>query len=67
MLLGARPDIEVVGEAVDGVDAVAHTARLQPYVVLMDVRMPGLDGIAATRQLLAAGGPTRVLIAGHLR
>ncbi|RFU19005.1 response regulator [Geodermatophilus marinus] len=62
VLLGAQPDIEVVGEAADGTDAVAQTARLQPDVVLMDVRMPGLDGIAAARQLLTGATPTRVLM-----
>jgi DNA-binding NarL/FixJ family response regulator len=62
VLLGAQPDIELVGEAADGADAVAQTARLQPDVVLMDVRMPGLDGIAATRQLLTEAATTRVLM-----
>jgi DNA-binding NarL/FixJ family response regulator len=62
VLLGAQPGIEVVGEAVDGADAIAQTARLQPDVVLMDVRMPGVDGIAATRQLLADAGGPRVLM-----
>jgi DNA-binding NarL/FixJ family response regulator len=53
--------IEVVGDAVDGADAVRQTARLQPEVVLMDVRMPVLDGIEATAQIVAAGS-SRVLI-----
>jgi DNA-binding NarL/FixJ family response regulator len=55
MLLDAQPDLEVVGEAVDGADAVAKVGELRPAVVLMDVRMPGVDGVAATRRLVEAG------------
>jgi DNA-binding NarL/FixJ family response regulator len=55
MLLGAQPDLEVVGEAVDGADAVAKVGELAPDVVLMDVRMPGVDGVTATRRLVEAG------------
>lgn len=51
MLLTAEPDLVVVGEAADGAAAVEETARLQPDVVVMDVRMPGTDGVAATRVL----------------
>ena len=51
MILEIEPDLEVVGEAVDGEDAVARCRELHPDVVLMDVRMPGLDGIAATRRI----------------
>ncbi|MFF0905526.1 UNVERIFIED_CONTAM: response regulator transcription factor [Kocuria sp. CPCC 205316] len=51
MLLTAEPDLTVVGEATDGAAAVEETARLQPDVVVMDVRMPGTDGVAATRVL----------------
>jgi DNA-binding NarL/FixJ family response regulator len=60
-LLGAQPDLEVVGEAGDGAAALAEVARTQPDVVVMDIRMPGLDGLAATRELTARPGP-RVLV-----
>jgi len=55
-------DIEVVGEASDGAEAVAASRRLNPDVVLMDVRMPGLDGIEAARRLLSDSDPPRVLM-----
>ncbi|MEU5757181.1 response regulator transcription factor [Streptomyces sp. NPDC047829] len=62
MLLESQDDMTVVGEAANGAEATRMTAALHPDVVLMDVRMPGLDGIEATRRIIAAGGRTRVLI-----
>jgi DNA-binding NarL/FixJ family response regulator len=62
MMLAAEPDIEVVGEAADGRQALELVRRLAPDVVLMDVRMPELNGIDATRRLTAAGSPVRVLV-----
>ena len=62
LILDAEPDIEVVGEASDGTAAVSMASALRPDVVLMDVRMPGRDGIAATRDIAAAGLPSKVLI-----
>ncbi|MFG6445478.1 response regulator [Microbacterium sp. P07] len=62
MVLDEEPDIVVVGEAVDGLDAVRETARLRPDVVLMDVRMPNLDGIGATERIVAARPDARILI-----
>ncbi len=62
MLLDATPDTDVVGEAAHGAEAVRRTAELRPDVVLMDIRMPGMDGIEATRQILATGGRSRVLV-----
>ena len=62
MLLESQDDMTVAGEAAGGAEAVRLAAGLHPDVVLMDIRMPGLDGIEATRRIMASGGRTRVLI-----
>ena len=61
-LLGRKPDIEVVGQAADGAEAIAQVAALDPDVVLMDLMMPVLDGVEATRRLQAQGSRPAVII-----
>ncbi len=62
VILNAEPDLEVVGESRDGKEVIEAARRLRPEVVLMDIRMPNLDGIEATRRIAAGAGSPRVLI-----
>ncbi|TYB47766.1 response regulator [Actinomadura chibensis] len=61
-IIGGEPDMEVVGQAADGAEALRAVPECRPDVVLMDIRMPGVDGLAASRELAAAGSPARVLV-----
>ena len=62
MILDAQPDLNVVGEAENGLEAIEMTARLEPHVVLMDVRMPGLDGVQATERIVGSGSDSRIIV-----
>ena len=60
--LGSLPEVEIVGEARDGLDAIAQVERTKPDLVLMDVCMPGLDGLQTTRKLRTVGEPARIVL-----
>lgn len=62
LILGTEPDLEVVGEAADGIEALALVASLAPDVVLLDIRMPGLDGIEVARRLAGTGSTASVVV-----
>jgi DNA-binding NarL/FixJ family response regulator len=62
MVLDAQPDLSVVGEAENGLEAIELTSRLHPNVVLMDVRMPVIDGVQATERIVASGSRSRIII-----
>src|SRR5690625_2012661 len=62
MMLGGSSGIEVIGEAADGREGVELVARLRPHLALMDIRMPVMDGLAAVREIVAEGLPTRIIV-----
>ena len=62
IILNHQPDLEVIGQAADGIEAVAMAKQLHPDVILMDIKMPRLNGIQATRQVMAALPRTQIII-----
>ncbi|HMA03620.1 MAG TPA: response regulator transcription factor [Gemmatimonadaceae bacterium] len=61
-VIGVAPDVRVIGEAANGVDAISMAERLKPHVVIMDLTMPGGDGVTATKALVALASPPKVLV-----
>jgi DNA-binding NarL/FixJ family response regulator len=67
MILGPAPGVDVVGEAADGAEVLTAVDRYAPDVVLMDIRMPRVDGLAATELLRARPHPPEIIVADHVR
>ncbi|WP_027942015.1 response regulator transcription factor [Amycolatopsis taiwanensis] len=67
MMLAAQPDTRVLWQAIDGADAIRQHVRQAPDMLLLDIQMPGTDGLAATQHLVDGGTATKIIILEHLR